>query len=731
MFQSERLSFVLATFHQCFESLYGGFVLIQPLSIPFISAWVRKLCQSFLLLVSLSIPVNSVLFCQSLDVRDFGAKVDGHSDDYSALKAALAAAIPESQIVQLPTGSIYVDFRNRPPLLMSHGVHLRGQGRDSKIVTNHQAPTIDETLFLVTSGDSASFSDMAIIGPDSMGAITTKAIAHLGGIGGRMTISNVLISGFSNGIKSQEGNTTIEIVGSEIANCGMGVLFPGRIQGLIEVSGTTIHDTRPQTLSMPPTFFHGIYAYRQHKVIVRDCSFYRISGYGIHLWDGDTTEAALNAPHSISNTDFRDMFAGFLAGSKRGTWDSLVSCTFDSCRRAIKLQEGNLFLRSCKIQSLPGIECTGVAPQNDHPGDLVAVSTIFNNPSSDSSAVSIAMIAKSASKWSFDSCSFLGGSGVLGTAIDLNAPSASMEVKHSQFMGEFSTSSVLSEDGELRVESCEFDTPNDAIYVRPRPGASTSIVLNGNTILNSHSFLRIWVPSPEAQISIAGGNNLVFRGLEFWDCPDSALVRNYTISNRLGEGEATPVTPHLVLSRNFDTWHLTGSGTISTIAMAGIYHRTEYGACNAKLIVDSMLTLTDAGNIQPANLARRLRGDTITLSYDIIRTLWSEVAPHIASIKQEDDSNPPSKTPVVVFFANYPNPFNLATTITYSLSERSPIKLSIVDPLGRTVSQLLDVVEDRGPHVFTWNAGSIPSGLYFARIQTPSFIEVISLLLVK
>ena len=70
---------------------------------------------------------------------------------------------------------------------------------------------------------------------------------------------------------------------------------------------------------------------------------------------------------------------------------------------------------------------------------------------------------------------------------------------------------------------------------------------------------------------------------------------------------------------------------------------------------------------------------------------------------------------------NYPNPFNPATTITYSLDKSGPIELLIFDLLGRTVRTLVHGAQTSGLHSVVWagldDAGrQLPTGLYFYRL---------------
>lgn len=67
---------------------------------------------------------------------------------------------------------------------------------------------------------------------------------------------------------------------------------------------------------------------------------------------------------------------------------------------------------------------------------------------------------------------------------------------------------------------------------------------------------------------------------------------------------------------------------------------------------------------------------------------------------------------------NYPNPFNPTTTISFTLSERNQVTLSVYDVHGQLVRELVRGSVDAGYHQVTFDAQSIPSGMYFYRLTT-------------
>jgi hypothetical protein len=84
-----------------------------------------------------------------------------------------------------------------------------------------------------------------------------------------------------------------------------------------------------------------------------------------------------------------------------------------------------------------------------------------------------------------------------------------------------------------------------------------------------------------------------------------------------------------------------------------------------------------------------------------------------------------------VLHQNYPNPFNPVTTILFSVPEQSHVELRVYDLLGREVQVLVNDVKLAGTHTVELDARSLPSGVYFYRINTPSFIETKRMILLR
>jgi hypothetical protein len=67
--------------------------------------------------------------------------------------------------------------------------------------------------------------------------------------------------------------------------------------------------------------------------------------------------------------------------------------------------------------------------------------------------------------------------------------------------------------------------------------------------------------------------------------------------------------------------------------------------------------------------------------------------------------------------ANYPNPFNPATTFEYELAEAGMVSLRVFDVTGREVALVFEGFQAPGRHLRVWNAGSCASGVYNVRLM--------------
>jgi hypothetical protein len=101
-------------------------------------------------------------------------------------------------------------------------------------------------------------------------------------------------------------------------------------------------------------------------------------------------------------------------------------------------------------------------------------------------------------------------------------------------------------------------------------------------------------------------------------------------------------------------------------------------------------------------------------------------------------SNPDDITviPVNALSANFPNPFNPATTISYSVAKAGEVSLKVYNTKGQLVKTLVGENKASGKHTAVWNGTDdhgkpVSSGMYLYRMQTGKFTSTRKMMLMK
>jgi len=86
---------------------------------------------------------------------------------------------------------------------------------------------------------------------------------------------------------------------------------------------------------------------------------------------------------------------------------------------------------------------------------------------------------------------------------------------------------------------------------------------------------------------------------------------------------------------------------------------------------------------------------------------------------------------ILKLYQNYPNPFNPTTTIEFSIPKKTIVKLRIFDVLGREIALLFEENKTPGNYKYKFNRGSLPSGIYFYRLETEYGTQIKKMLIIK
>jgi glucose/arabinose dehydrogenase len=80
---------------------------------------------------------------------------------------------------------------------------------------------------------------------------------------------------------------------------------------------------------------------------------------------------------------------------------------------------------------------------------------------------------------------------------------------------------------------------------------------------------------------------------------------------------------------------------------------------------------------------------------------------------------------------NFPNPFNPATSITYTVPDAGRVRLAVYNLLGQEVALLVDAVQPAGTYTTQFENANLPSGIYFYRLQAPGIFETRKMVISK
>lgn len=88
-------------------------------------------------------------------------------------------------------------------------------------------------------------------------------------------------------------------------------------------------------------------------------------------------------------------------------------------------------------------------------------------------------------------------------------------------------------------------------------------------------------------------------------------------------------------------------------------------------------------------------------------------------------------TPSFRIDATYPNPFNPAVNIRYSLAKDATVALRAFDALGRQAGTIIQGWQTSGQHDIVWDAHGMPSGPYWIRLEAAGTRSTMKVVLLK
>lgn len=141
-------------------------------------------------------------------------------------------------------------------------------------------------------------------------------------------------------------------------------------------------------------------------------------------------------------------------------------------------------------------------------------------------------------------------------------------------------------------------------------------------------------------------------------------------------------------------------------------------------------------SVYPMSIRRHRFGSNGLLSEDYIMFDYAtETKEYEWEVVTENDDD---TMPDISFqlMQNYPNPFSERTDIRYSLVKSGTVSLNIYNIKGQLVKTLINEYKEPGEHTVQWtcldgSSKTLPSGIYFARLQSGNTIKTSKLVYLK
>jgi M6 family metalloprotease-like protein len=141
-----------------------------------------------------------------------------------------------------------------------------------------------------------------------------------------------------------------------------------------------------------------------------------------------------------------------------------------------------------------------------------------------------------------------------------------------------------------------------------------------------------------------------------------------------------------------------------------------------------------ADTIVAANIMQQLKPATTYYFYITATDGYDKVSSDTSYFRTADvvlSVKDPQSAMSNVLEQNYPNPFESNTTISFTISERSDVNLSVYDIYGNMVSNLVNNLLEQGKYTYNFNLGKLPNGVYYYKLRTDNYSDTRQMVIIR
>ena len=149
------------------------------------------------------------------------------------------------------------------------------------------------------------------------------------------------------------------------------------------------------------------------------------------------------------------------------------------------------------------------------------------------------------------------------------------------------------------------------------------------------------------------------------------------------------------------------NGTITRMVAYSLFNNA-FDSFTTEFLISEKLNI-DAFNAVIGSLS----GDAFEVSYSVSEDVY-QYGPYTFELNEV-----------------YPNPFNPATEVQFSLPVEGYVELSAYNLMGQEVSRIFNGHQSVGSHSYTWDASSMPSGIYYIMLRQGTNVQTTKAMLMK